>query len=135
MASWKDIVKKYTDRVEVVMPDESVQGDPFWVLMEIRDGRNTGNYHSIGKREGKTLVMLFPQRYMADWAAARLAEQCDGFDVRGVGSGHLEVLLRLCEDGYPLELVVAASELDEKGDLCGAVMSPCQIRKVLTMPD
>lgn len=132
MAAWEDIIKKYTDRVEVVLPGESVPGNPFWALMEIKEGVNTGNYHSIGKEGGFSRIMLFAQRRMADWAAGRLAGQAGGFEVRGISAEHLEVLLRLCEDGYPLQLVIAASDLNENGDLCGAVMSPHQIRDALS---
>ncbi len=131
MAGWEEIIRKYTDRVETVLPGENVRGAPFWALMEIKDGRNTGNYHSIG-REGKfTRIMLFPQKRMADWAAGKLAEYAEGFEVRGISAEHLEVLLRLCEDGHPLQLVVAASDLNENGELCGAVMTPRQIREAL----
>jgi len=132
MAHWREVIKKYTDRVDVVLPDQSVSGQPFWVLMEIENGVNTGNYHSIGKEAGLTRIMLFAQRQMADWAAERLAEQVRGFEVRGVSASHLEVLLRLCEDGHPLQLVVAASDLDRHGELLGAVMSPHQIREILS---
>lgn len=132
MANWEDIIKRYTGRVEVVLPDENVPGNPFWALMEIKDGVNTGNYHSIGKEGGLTRIMLFPQRRIADWAAGRLAGQVGGFEVRGISAGHLEVLLRLCEDGYPLQLVIAASDLNENGELCGAAMSPGQIRDALS---
>lgn len=131
MEDWKDIIKKYTASAEVVLPGENVQGEPFWALMEIRNGFNTGNYHSIGKKDNRTMIMLFPQREMAVWASERLKTHTMDFKVRGISSRHLEVLLRLCEDGYPMELVVAASGLDQNGDLCGAVMSPYQIRKAL----
>ena len=133
MGNWRDIITKYTIKAETVLPGENVQGDPFWVLMEIRNGQNTGNYHSIGKKDKRTLIMLFPQKHMADWAAEILEQHSSNFMVRGVSSDHLDVLLRLCEDGYPLELVVSASELNEKGELCGAMMSPYQIRNVLCM--
>jgi hypothetical protein len=131
MEDWRDIIRKYTDSAEVVLPGEDIQGEPFWALMEMKNGLNTGNYHSIGKKDQRVLIMLFPQREMADWAAERLKAHTPDFEVRGISAGHLEVLLRLCEDGYPLELVVAASGLDQNGDLCGAVMSPFQIRKAL----
>ncbi|MFZ5649042.1 MAG: hypothetical protein ACOY30_15640 [Bacillota bacterium] len=133
MDSWKSIIQKYATHVEIVLPGDNVQGEPFWVLMEIKNGKNTGNYHSIGKRENRTMIMLFPQRHMADWAAGIMAQHSNDFAVRGVSAEHLNVLLRLCEDGYPLELVVAASELNEKGELCGAVMSPHQIRDILNL--
>lgn len=133
MESWKEIIEKYVSDVETVLPGDKVQGEPFWVLMEIKNGKNTGNYHSIGKRGSNTMVMLFPQRHMADWAAGIMARHCDHFMVRGVSTDHLKVLLKLCEDGYPLELVVAASELNEKGELCGAVMTPYQLRDILAL--
>ena len=133
MGNWRDIITKYTIKAEAVLPGENVQGDPFWVLMEIRNGHNTGNYHSIGKKNNRTLIMLFPQKHMADWAAEVLEQHDSNFGVRGISADHLDVLLRLCEDGYPLELVVSASELSENGELCGAMMSPYQIRSVLSI--
>lgn len=131
MGDWREIIGRYTDKLDVVLPDENVPGRPFWVLMEVKNGKNTGNYHSIGKRDNLTMIMLFPQRQMAEWAAQRLALHSGDFRVRGVSAGHLEVLLRLCEDGYPLQLLVAASGLDENGELRGALMSPRQIRDIL----
>lgn len=132
MAGWEDVIGKYTDSLEVVLPDQDVEGSPFWVLMEIKDGKNTGNYHSIGREGGLARIMLFPQRGMAEWAAGKLAAQAEGFEVRGISPEHLDVLLGLCEDGHPLQLVVAASELDQRGELRGAVMSPHQIREALS---
>ncbi|MFZ5631920.1 MAG: hypothetical protein ACOY40_03665 [Bacillota bacterium] len=131
MGDWKEIISKYAGTLEAVMPDENVPGNPFWALMEIKEGKNTGNYHSIGKKNNRIMIMLFPQKQMAEWAAGELARHSGDFQVRGISAEHLEVLLRLCEDGYPLQLVVAASELNEKGELCGAVMSPHQIREAL----
>lgn len=131
MAGWENVIRKYTGRVEVVVPGENVPGEPFWALMEIKDGVNTGNYHSIGREGNLTRIMLFPQKRMADWAAQKLAGHAEGFAVRGISAEHLEVILRLCEDGYPLQLVIAASDLNGKGELCGAVMSPRQIREAL----
>jgi hypothetical protein len=131
MAGWENVIRKYTDRVEVVLPGGDVPGEPFWALMEIKDGLNTGNYHSIGREGNLTRIMIFPQRGVADWAARKLAEHADGFEVRGISARHLEVILRLCEDGYPLQLVVASSDLNAEGELCGAVMSPRQIRDAL----
>lgn len=131
MGGWQSVISKYTDRAEVVLPGEDVPGEPFWALMEIKDGVNTGNYHSIGREGNLTRIMLFPQRRMADWAAQKLAEHVDGFEVRGISPEHLEVILRLCEDGFPLQLVIAAADLNGKGELCGSVMSPRQIRDAL----
>lgn len=132
MSLWKKIILKYTDKIDTVLPDESIPGEPFWALMEIRDRKNTGNYHSMGKRYGKTMLMLFPQKKMADWAARQLAGHVEGFEVRGISSKHLEVLLGLLEEGQPIELIVAASGLNDKGELLGASMSPVQIRDFIS---
>ena len=129
--SWREIIKHYVESPVMVLPDESVRGEPFWMLMEITDGKNTGNYHAIGTREGKTMLMLFLQLDMARWALGRLQAYSGDFEVRGVSNGHLQCLLRLVEDGYPLELVVAAAGLDQYGQLQGAPMSSGQIRQML----
>lgn len=131
MDSWERLVLKFTDTLETVFPDETVAGEPFWSLMEIKDGKNTGNFHSIGQRYGKTMVMLFPQKRMADWAATRLREHSSDFGVRGISRTHLDVLCGLCESDYPIELVVAAADLNLRGELQGASMTPAQIRDAI----
>lgn len=132
MNSWESLVLKYTDTVETVLPDETVPGEPFWALMEIKDGKNTGNFHSIGQRYEKTMVMLFLQKKMAEWAVTRLKEYSANFEVRGISRNHLDVLFGLCEDGYSIELVVAAAGLNQKGELLGASMTPAQIRDAIS---
>jgi hypothetical protein len=129
--SWMERIKHYVESSVMVLPDESVRGEPFWMLMEIKDGNNTGNYHAIGIREGKKMLMLFLQLDMARGALGQLQAYSGDFEVRGVSTGHLHCLLRLVEDGYPLELVVAAAGLDQYGQLQGAPMSSGQIRQML----
>lgn len=129
--SWREMIKHYVESTVMVLPDESVRGEPFWMLMEIAEGKNTGNYHAIGTREGKTMLMLFLQLDMASWALGQLQTYSGDFEVRGVSTGHLHCLLRLVEDGYPIELVVAAAKLDQYGQLQGAPMSPGQILQML----
>jgi len=127
-------VREYIADSEAVLPDEGVDGEPFWVLMEVINGRNTGNYHSIGKKAGKYMVMLFPQKSMARWAAGELQAHSVDYAVRGVSALHLQCLLSLVEDGHPLELLVAAAGLDEQGKLQGVSMRPEQIRQLLEFP-
>lgn len=124
-------IREYIDDPAIVLPDEGVPGDPFWVIMELKGRQNTGNYHSIGKRDGNLMVMLFPQKSMADWAARELQTHCGDYGVRGVSARHLQCLLSLVEEGYPLELVVAAATLDEQGKLQGVPMRPEQIKQLL----
>lgn len=131
MRSWEKVILKYTDRIDTVLPDETVKGEPFWALMEIREGKNTGNFHSIGKRAGNTMIMLFPQKQMADWAAIELSKHATGFQVRGISLAHLRVLFGLYEEGFPIEFIVAASQLNKKGELMGSPMTPYHIREAL----
>lgn len=133
MSSWKNIVLKHTEDIKNVFPDEKVPGEPFWALMEIKEGKNTGNFHSVGKRDGKTMIMLFPQKKMAAWAATRLNKHAAGFEVRGISPAHLQVLFGFYEDGYPIEFIIAASQLNENGELMGSSMSPFQIREALDL--
>jgi hypothetical protein len=130
--SLEKLVLKFTDTTDTLFPGEAVAGEPFWAIMEIINNENTGNFHSIGQRYGKTMIMLFPQRKMAEWAAKDLGEHSNDFRVRGINSAHLNVLLGLCEDGYPIELVVAAAGLNRSGELMGASMTPAQIRDAIT---
>lgn len=129
--SWRERVGHCVESPDILLPDESVRGEPFWMLMEIIDGKNTGNYHAIGTREGKTMLMLFPQLDMARWALEQLKEYSGEFEIRGISAGHLHCLLGLVEEGYPLELVVAAAGFDQWGKLQGAPMSPGMIRQML----
>lgn len=43
----KRVLKDLVERFKKLLPDENVEGDPFWGLMEIRGGKLTGNYYVI----------------------------------------------------------------------------------------
>jgi hypothetical protein len=54
-------------RIEAsTMPDESCVGEPFWTLMEARDGRLTGSYFSTRDASGIDRVALFIARKHAE---------------------------------------------------------------------
>jgi hypothetical protein len=72
-----------TERLTTILfPDESCIGEPFWTIMEMRDGQNTDSYlsihpHSLGR---KPFVPLFFSKYHAKLFLQQ-AEQLNGTDI------------------------------------------------------
>ena len=42
----KEIAEYVAIKLKKMLPDENVIGDPFWTIMETKEGHNTGNYYS-----------------------------------------------------------------------------------------
>ncbi|MGG6268347.1 restriction endonuclease [Leptolyngbya sp. AN03gr2] len=66
----------------VLLPDESCIGEPFWTVMEMRDGQNTGSYlpihpHDLGR---KPFISLFFSKYHAQLFLHQ-AKQLNGTDI------------------------------------------------------
>lgn len=66
----------------VSLPDEKCIGEPFWTIMEIRKGKNTGSYVSIRPHNlGRELfIPLFFSKYHAQLFLQQ-AEQVNGADI------------------------------------------------------
>lgn len=48
--------------ISATMPDEACVGEPFWTLMEVRNGRLTGSYYAMEHGDGVPRVPLFIAR-------------------------------------------------------------------------
>lgn len=65
----------------VALPDETTIGEPFWTIMEVRNGKNTGSYfliqpHSLAR---KPFIPLFFSKYHAE-LFLKQAEQLTNLD-------------------------------------------------------
>lgn len=76
--------KVITKKVEVVLPDESVIGQPFWTLMVEHNGKITGTYIYVSNET----IGLFISKKCAEEVA-----QKTGGVVRGVCQRHLKVII------------------------------------------
>ncbi len=78
------ISKVLSKQLEVVLPDESVIGEPFWTIMEERNGQITGTYMCVSDNT----VGLFISKKTANEISVKT-----GGVVRGVSQKHLKVLI------------------------------------------
>ncbi len=90
MLEW---AKKWAmDRLKIMLPDEIVPGEPFWIIAEIQNGEVTGTLLA----PGEDAVALFPT-----WKAAedawRLIEDRSSWAVRGLSPEHFEIIAGLAE--------------------------------------
>ena len=79
-------------RIEVLLPNEKVSGEPFWTIMEERNGQLTGEYMCIGEE----ILGLFISKKVAQ-------QVCDniGGVVRGISQRHLRTIIQY---GYNFNL-------------------------------
>lgn len=75
-------------RIEVLLPNEKVVGQPFWIIMEEYNGEVTGTYMTI---EEKT-IGLFLSKKMAQ----KMADKIGGV-VRGLSQKHLKATLEFAK--------------------------------------
>jgi len=86
---------------ECLVPDENVQGDPFWTIMQLtEDGKSTGSYYSSGDnvfnifvpapfRRGN-IILLFISKKSAERVLK--ADGAEGYAVFGVSRQHLKAI-------------------------------------------
>lgn len=67
----------------VALPDESYRGEPFWVIMEHREGRVTGSLYATTEGERKFLP-LFLSRYHAELAFKAKQVEASRWCIRGL---------------------------------------------------
>ncbi|MDH8676956.1 restriction endonuclease [Fusibacter bizertensis] len=80
--------------IEKLLPDEKVIGQPFWTIMEEKDGKVTGTYCSYGD-EGKHII-LFDSKLMA---TEFLNKRGTKGVVRGVSQMHLRGIIAMAKLG------------------------------------
>ncbi len=111
---FRETAAKALSAVGSTLPDASVQGEPFWALMEIRDGRLTGAMW-VRESTGQTFLTFFASRESAERARTLLPDAED-WVVRGISKGHLVFLVsvgqRELSFGIALEPVPANGSLE-----------------------
>ncbi|MCL2717628.1 MAG: restriction endonuclease [Lachnospiraceae bacterium] len=79
--------KSLVARLGILFPDESVQGEPFWTIMEESDGKLTSRYINVGYGAG---VDLFLSKKIALEILKCHTKNCV---VRGVSRYHLKAIV------------------------------------------
>ncbi|CYV15051.1 hypothetical protein HO944_08010 [Streptococcus suis] len=74
------------------LPDEKIQGEPFWALMEMQDGEVTGSYCTVAQNQ----IPLFYSQNMANYYL-NLRPDRDTLVVRGISQYQLRALLELAD--------------------------------------
>ena len=91
----KEIFKDFRERIKKLLPDETVEGQPFWGLMELSAGKITGNYFVMPvKSPDFTLVLpLFLRETDAEiFRSTRQQKDIKGYVVRGFTQEQLRLL-------------------------------------------
>lgn len=84
------------------LPDENIVGDPFWTIMEVTNGKMTGNYLSL-ECELNTIrptIPLFYSKYLAEKNLEYRLNKKD-YCVRGISQYQLNSLLSFSQFGNP----------------------------------
>lgn len=110
-----EVRKNVLSAIKVMLPDEDIIGDPFWVVMETeqRSGKNTGNYTMI-----KNSILLFLSKKQATNYCGKLKKSAR---VYGISQKHLKILVALQELGlYPDFSIVYPEfeQIKEESILC-----------------
>ena len=109
----------------VALPDESYVGEPFWTLMEEKEGALTGNYWSQKNRRffGKKILPLFISKFDARAVLSQVPDK-DEYVVRGIPQHTLQFLIEMVKmsKGKVLFSLQVNGE-DENGLWAGSMVS------------
>lgn len=79
------------------LPDEKVQGEPFWMLMEQRNGEVTGSFYQYPNiQDSHVTLPLFYSKKMAQYYYDNVPDK-ENYCIRGVSNFQLRSLIRLAE--------------------------------------
>ncbi|MGE8449975.1 MAG: restriction endonuclease [Pseudomonadales bacterium] len=81
----------------VALPDESYLGEPFWVLMELRNGKATGSHFAPLNAEGKPRIPLLLSKYHAERLLGMLELDPTRWGARGLPRFALRAFLLTLE--------------------------------------
>lgn len=82
------IGKVVQKKLEVMLPNSNVIGEPFWTIMEEQEGKVTGSYMLVSNNT----VGLFVSKKTAEEMSSKI-----GGVVRGVSQKHLKIIIGLSE--------------------------------------
>ena len=88
----KEFLQDLGSRVQKLLPDEKTKGDPFWGLMELKDGKITGSYYMLREIEGNTIPLFFSKDQADSFLARRTEEDKKKFVTRGFTKEQLLML-------------------------------------------
>lgn len=98
--------------VKAILPGPEEKGDPFWTIMEVKDGQTTGSYHTQGKCGERKILPLFIDRATADRYCAVLNRNFPEYQVRGVSRQHLKALVAFQDLGR-IRLGICLEEVND----------------------
>jgi len=115
----------------VALPDESYIGEPFWVLMEEKDGNVTGSYWA--REEGKVFKTSIIPLFISKFDASEFLLGVGGkneYVVRGIPQHSLNFLIKTADirkGRVKFSLMLAGS--DENGMWPGIITTPQEVLK------
>ena len=102
-----EVIKSALSAIKVMLPDEEVIGDPFWVVMgtEQDSDKNTGNYEMVNDS-----ILLFISKKQAINYCSKIKNSAKVF---GISQNHLKVLVSLQEKGMCPGFGIAFPEFEQ----------------------
>lgn len=94
------------DSLKKGLPNEEVIGDPFWTVMEVQDGHNTGNYYPFAQN---SIVLFFSKKQAEDFC--KLIP--DNFKVFGVSQQLLMIICRM-RQSFKFKVIIISPFLQIK---------------------
>ena len=93
----EETIRNVSQTLDLILPDRNVIGDPFWVLMKVKNRTkdNTGDYFGL-----EDSIPLFTSKKLAD----ALCKRNPDFAVFGLSQHHLSILISFVENGFLPEL-------------------------------
>jgi hypothetical protein len=79
------------------LPDKNQIGEPFWTIMELKNGAITGNYHML-KNNNRNIVSLFFSKQSAEIFTKELQLKKSDWHVTGLSQNQLKSFLIMFED-------------------------------------
>ena len=102
-----EVRKSVLSALKVMLPDEEIIGDPFWVIMETEkdSDKNTGNYEMVNDS-----ILLFLSKKQAINYCSKIKKSAKVF---GISQNHLKVLVSLQEKGMFPDFSIAFPEFEQ----------------------
>ena len=109
----REVLTDLAGRIKKFLPDEKNIGQPFWALMELRDGRVNGNYFRFPNNGP---LPLFISKYYAESFLAQHPEEFQkAFSVRGLNQEQIRMMANSADEtNGPLFALFLHPENDSK---------------------
>ena len=102
-----EVRKSVLSALKVILPDEEIIGDPFWIVMETEQDsdKNTGNFEMVDDS-----ILLFLSKKQAINYCSKIKKSAKVF---GISQNHLKVLVSLQEKGKFPDFSIAFPEFKQ----------------------